>query len=149
MLHAFIISSIWMAMVIHSPSIDTLPGKKISADTTLSGQWFLQPVLASDVSTGKVPSINFDLQKKSFSGNTGCNSMKGVFTLHGSDLIFNDRIITTKMACEGYNESAFLKNLLRTNQYKFSKGVLILMVDGTELSRWTRQIKKAKKTDTA
>src|ERR1700756_3448966 len=79
-------------------------------DTTIRGEWYLQPVLASDLSTGKLPNINFDLSHKTFSGNTGCNSMKGNFRLTDSSLVFNERIITTKMVCVGYNESAFLKN---------------------------------------
>src|ERR1700748_185745 len=149
MLH-FIVISFWVATAFYSPVVDTVPNKKSGniSDTTLNGEWFLQPVLASDISTGKVPSLNFDLAKKSFSGNTGCNSMHGTFRVDGRSLFFNDQIATTRMACTGYNEGAFLKNLLRTNQYKFSKGLLILMADGTELSKWSRKIKQGKKTDT-
>jgi heat shock protein HslJ len=43
------------------------------------------------------------------------------------------------MSCVGYNEEAFLKNLVRINGYKIQDGMLVLMVDGTEVSRWTRK----------
>lgn len=59
---------------------------------------------------------------------------------------FGKDMISTKMACVGYNEQAFIDNLLRTNHYKIKDGVLILMFDATELSRWTRKPEKPKKT---
>ena len=113
---------------------------KCMADTgSLNGKWFLQPLLASDTATGKIPELNINLSSHSFSGNTGCNSMRGSFQKTDTSLVFNQNIITTKMACTGYDEAAFIRNLLRTNSYKFEKGVLILMFDATELSRWTRK----------
>lgn len=110
-------------------------------DTTkLGGQWFLQPVLASDTATGKIPRLVLDLSTKRFTGNTGCNNMSGQFDFTDSTLQFNQRIITTKMACVGYNEKEFLETLLRTNSYKLQNGTLILLFDQTELSRWTRKV---------
>jgi heat shock protein HslJ len=110
-------------------------------DTTkLGGQWFLQPVLPSDTATGKIPRLVLDLSTKRFTGNTGCNNMSGQFDFTDSTLQFNQRIITTRMACVGYNEKEFLETLLRTNSYKLQSGILILMFDQTELSRWTRKV---------
>jgi len=110
-------------------------------DTTkLAGLWFLQPVLASDTATGKIPRLLFDLSAKRFSGNTGCNNMSGQFDFTDSSLQFNQRIITTKMACIGYNEKEFLETLLRTNSYRLQNGMLILLFNQTELSRWTRKV---------
>jgi heat shock protein HslJ len=110
------------------------------ADTgSLNGQWFLQPLLASDTAAGKIPELHINLLAKTFSGNTGCNSMRGSFQKTDTSLVFNQNMITTKMACTGYDEAAFIRNLLRTNSYKFEKDVLILMFDATELSRWTRK----------
>jgi heat shock protein HslJ len=116
------------------------PQKAIKDTTKLGGLWFLQPVLASDTATGKIPRIIFDLSSRGFSGNTGCNEMKGTFEYTDSTLTFNQHITTTKMNCVGYNEKAFLENLLRTNRYRLENGMLILMFDGTELSRWTRKV---------
>ena len=110
-------------------------------DTTkLDGIWFLQPVLASDTGMGKIPRIELNLSTKRFTGNTGCNSMSGTFDFTDSSLQFNQRIITTKMACIGYNEKAFLESLLRTNSYRLQNGMLILLFDQTELSRWARKV---------
>ena len=110
------------------------------ADTnSLNGQWFLQPMLSSDTAAGKIPELRFNLAGHSFTGNTGCNTMRGSFEKTDTSLVFNQNIVLTKMACTGYDEPAFVKSLLRTNRYKFEKGVLILMFDATELSRWTRK----------
>ncbi|WP_276479448.1 META domain-containing protein [Paraflavitalea pollutisoli] len=112
-------------------------------DTMLNGEWFLQPVLASDTAAGKYPSIKFDVAKGHFTGHTGCNRMSGAFKRTDSTLIFDERIQVTEMACPGYNETAFLKTLLNTNRIKRDGSVLILMFDQTELSRWTRKPYKA------
>lgn len=115
---------------------------KIPDTTTLGGAWYLQPVLPSDAATGKTPSMRLDLTKKHFSGNTGCNTMKGGFWYsdHDSSLTFSEKIITTKMACPGYNEQSFLKSLLHANHYRLREGTLILLAeDNSELSHWGRK----------
>jgi heat shock protein HslJ len=119
--------------------IGQAPGQ-VRDTTKLGGLWFLQPVLASDTATGKIPRLELNLGTKRFTGNTGCNNMSGSFDFTDSTLQFNQRITTTKMACVGYNEKAFLENLLRANSYKLQNGILILMFDQTELSRWTRKV---------
>ena len=110
-------------------------------DTTLAGTWMLQPTLPSDTATGKVPTLTFNLSSKKFSGNTGCNEMSGHFFINGDSLTFDENIITTRKACEGYNEKAFIGNLIKTNRYKIEDGVLQLMSDQTILSKWKRNIK--------
>lgn len=118
-------------------------------DSLLTGDWYLQPVLASDMATGKTATIHFDRAANSFSGNTGCNSMRGTF-LSGADSIhFNQQIITTKMACVGYNEEAFLKNLLRVNRFSYKDGLLIFFVDGQQIFSWSRKQPTMKKTERA
>jgi len=115
---------------------------KIPDTTTLGGAWYLQPVLPSDAATGKLPSIRFDLAKKHFSGSTGCNKMNGGFwySTGDSSLTFSEKIITTKMACPGYNEQSFLKSLLHANRYRLRDGVLTLIAeDNSELSHWARK----------
>ena len=137
------------AASVDSPAVQSLKtdtvGIAMSAvrDTfSINGAWFLQPVLASDTATGNIPTLIFNLEKNNFSGNTGCNNMNGNFLKTDTSLVFNEKIMTTKMACPGYNEGAFLNSLLRTNGYKFDNGVLILLFDATELSRWTRRPEK-------
>jgi heat shock protein HslJ len=124
--------------------------KQINADTfSLKGNWDIQVVLLSDTAAGKTPTLFFDLSSGTFSGNTGCNTMRGSFRKTGMNLVFNQDIITTKMECTGYNEAAFIKSLLSTNHYKFDKGILVLMYDDTELSRWTRRPQKVIKMNKA
>src|SRR5581483_5933692 len=114
-------------------------GKSQISDTTLEGTWVLQPVLASDTASGRIPTLTFSLSSKKFTGNTGCNQMSGHIFVRGDSLVFNEQIIMTKKACEGYNEKAFIGNLVKTNRYKIVDGVLQLMSDQTILSKWTRK----------
>jgi heat shock protein HslJ len=110
--------------------------------TTLGGSWYLQPVLPADTASGKTPTLQLDLAKSRFSGNTGCNSMKGQFWfgLTDSSLSFSDKIVQTRMACTGYNEAAFLKSLKNVTHYRLSNGELTLLSDArTELSHWMRK----------
>jgi heat shock protein HslJ len=113
-------------------------------DTTIAGNWVLQPVLASDTAAGKIPKLNFNLTSKKFSGNTGCNDISGHFFISKDSLAFNEHVIATRKMCEGYNEKAFIDNLTKTNHYKIVDGVLQLMSDQTILSKWTRKVDKTK-----
>jgi len=120
--------------------------------TTLGGAWYLQPVLASDTAAGKLPALYLELAKSHFSGNTGCNNMSGTFWYSGNDssLVFSDKIVTTRMACTGFNEAAFLKSMLHTTRYRLQKGTLTLLGDEkTPLSRWSRKAPVAPKTNKA
>jgi heat shock protein HslJ len=114
-------------------------GKGVTGRAAVEGKWYLKPVLSSDTTTGKVPEISFDISGGHFTGNTGCNNMRGDVRVTDSTMAFSEQIVTTRMSCVGYNEAAFLKNLIRINGYKIQDGMLVLMVDGTEVSRWTRK----------
>jgi heat shock protein HslJ len=110
--------------------------------TTLGGSWFLQPVLPSDTATGKVPTLELNLDKSRFLGNTGCNMMHGEFWFSKTDssLSFSDKISITRMACPGYNEPAFIKSLRSAGRYRLRNGVLTLLSDdNAELSHWVRK----------
>jgi heat shock protein HslJ len=116
--------------------------------TTLGGTWYLQPVLPSDTAAGKTPSLDLNLTKSRFLGNTGCNSMNGAFWFSKTDssLSFSEKIATSKMACPGYNEHAFIKSLLSAGRYRLRDGVLTLLSDdNAELSHWVRKPGKAPK----
>lgn len=110
--------------------------------TTLGGTWFLQAVLNSDTAAGKTPVLNLDLKKSRLTGNTGCNGMHGEFWYSDKDssLSISEKLVTTKMACTGYDEKAFIKSLLHVSHYKLKNGMLILLAeDNAELSRWMRK----------
>jgi heat shock protein HslJ len=120
--------------------------KKPAVITKLIGKWFLIPALESDTATGRLPEIQFDAKDTKFSGNTGCNRMSGTYLATDSTLHFSEKMITTRMFCAGYNESAFLQNLLRVDAYKFRKGMLIFTVGNVEVFRWKKKTSPPKKT---
>lgn len=109
---------------------------------TLAGKWVLEPQLASDTASGRIPEIIFNTFDSSFTGNNGCNRMSGRYSLHADTLVFDERIITTRMACLGYNEKPFMDNLVRTNRYKIQNGKLIFLNNETVLSTWVRYTEK-------
>lgn len=121
----------------------TVQVKQTPPDSTvLEGAWYLQPVLPSDTATGRRPTLQLDVKKSRFTGNTGCNNMNGKFWFSASDssISFSEKLITTKMACPGYNEKAFLKSLLQVTHFKVQNGVMTLIgSDNAELSRWERK----------
>ena len=122
--------------------------KAVTDTTTLGGSWYLQAVLPADTASGKTPVLQLDLAKSRFTGNTGCNSMRGQFWSGKTDssLSFSDKIVLTRMACPGYNEAAFLKSLKNVTHYRLSNGMLILLSDErTELSHWMRKPASAPK----
>jgi len=121
--------------------------KKSTPNPKMSGKWVLIPALDSDTAAGHIPEIQIDVKESKFSGNTGCNRMSGTFFASDSATIqFSDKMITTRMFCTGYNESAFLQNLLRVDNYKFRKGMLVFSVGNVEVFRWKRKASAPKKT---
>ena len=116
----------------------TLPPVTINESQNIAGSWILIPVMPSDSAGGKLPVINFNIAAQKFTGNSGCNSMSGSFQLSGSELKFNEQIISTRMACPGYNEKIFMDNLLKVNRYEIQDSVLSLMYNTTPLSKWSR-----------
>jgi heat shock protein HslJ len=120
--------------------------KKSTPSPKMSGKWVLIPALDSDTAGGHVPEIQIDVKESKFSGNTGCNRMSGTFFASDSATIqFSDKMITTRMYCAAYNESAFLQNLLRVDNYKFRKGMLVFSVGTVEVFRWKRKAPAPKK----
>ena len=110
------------------------PAKKISATgveekinmQSLNGNWQLQLLFASDNNWPKQPSLNIDLNGKTFSANSGCNAIRGKFTIADNYIGFDQNIISTKMACQGNYEKTFLAALLKVNRYTIIKDELEL-----------------------
>lgn len=110
--------------------------------TTLGGVWYLQAVLPSDTVTGRTPVLDLDLAKSHFSGNNGCNSMRGSlwFSSVDSSLSFSEKVVQTRMSCPGYNETGFMKSLRSAGRFRLHQGTLTLLSDdNTELSHWARK----------
>jgi heat shock protein HslJ len=124
---------------INTAAIDTRSA--IPDTTSLKGDWFLQDMAGSPTTDLKSAYIRFDISKSSFTGSTGCNSMKGLFWYSDNDtsLVFGDHFITTKMACPGNDEHALIRSLASTNHYILRNGSLTFLSDGHELSAWRRR----------
>lgn len=95
---------------------------------SLNGNWQLQMLFATDNNWTKAPNININLSDHTFSGNSGCNIIKGKFTLDDNYISFDKNILSTKMACPGSYEKTFLSALLKINKYTINK-------DGLELGQ--------------
>lgn len=114
--------------------------QNITANAKMNGKWTLIPAMDSDTASGHIPDIQFDVKEGKFSGNTGCNRMTGSYIVTDSNTIhFSKKMVTTRLFCAGYNESAFLQNLIRIDNYKFRKGMLIFSVGKVEVFRWKRK----------
>ncbi len=82
----------------------------------------------------------FNIQSLQLSGNTGCNSLAGVFQQEDNHILFSD-IITTKMACVGEGEQAFLETLSHINQYNMNNEGELQLMDGELLLMKFKKIK--------
>lgn len=120
---------------IQAAGITQMQSKSVA---TLSGKWNLIPALPADTATGKIPFLNFDTNSRKMNGNTGCNNISGAYMAAGKSLSFSKNIISTRMACPGYDEAAFMKNLLRVNGYEIRGDTLELMADTAPLSYWLK-----------
>jgi heat shock protein HslJ len=92
----------------------------------LNGSWQLQMLFASDNKWTADPYIDLDLKEKTFTVNSGCNSISGRFTTSESYIAFDKNIVSTKMACAGNTEKAFLAALLKINKYTITNNELEL-----------------------
>ena len=121
-----IISGIFL-IACHSTKKSTGNTNKIieSNVADLNGNWQLQMLFASDNTWQKIPFLNINLKEQTFSGNSGCNSIRGKFTIADNYFGFDKNIISTKMACLDANsnqkEKAFLSTLLKVNKYTINK----------------------------
>ena len=109
---------------------------KESADTLLHDIWVLESIDGQTYSRAENqnlhPTIEIYLAEERFSGNTGCNSMNGKLTVDGNRISFSD-IVTTKMFCVDVDETSFLSDLGKANNYKIEKMRLYLFEDEKEI----------------
>jgi len=62
-------------------------------------------------------------------GTTDCNGFGGAYTANERKIQFDDKMVMTKMYCEGSQETEFVKMLLNVGSYLFTgKGELILEI---------------------
>ena len=121
------------------PAVMQMVRQEAGDTASINGQWYLQPLFAADTAAGKYPVLRIDRRSGTFTGNTGCNNMSGSFRVADSSIVFSKNLVLTKMQCTGYDEPAFIKSLMQTNRYQLKDGMLILLFNNTELTRWTRE----------
>jgi heat shock protein HslJ len=94
----------------------------------VAGEWQLQMLFASDNNWAKAPTLQLNLNEKTFTGNSGCNNLSGKFIISDSYFAFDKNIITTKNVCaDSYRvEKAFLDALIKINKYTITKNELEL-----------------------
>ncbi len=105
----------------------------------LNGSWELDRLWGSNNKWETPPAINLNFEEKTFTGNTGCNCMNGSFTIKENFITINKDIVTTKMACSGYNENTFLSILLKVNRYLVENEILELSQDDIVLMRFIKK----------
>lgn len=107
---------------------------KNSVDKKLTGDWELVLFPNADKSFAELfgdrkPELTFSDTAHIVSGTTGCNRLRATYTTKGGHLSFDKNIITTKMACPGYDESTFLNALVKVNSYRLQNEQLQLLED--------------------
>lgn len=103
----------------------------------LEGYWVLKSLNGQDAKTlfeGSLPTIQFDFDKMSISGNGGCNNYNGGFTY--KDAIFNaSNIASTEMMCMHKNdEGLFWVELARPSTLSIENGLLTFRADGKDIT---------------
>ncbi len=98
-----------------------------SASTSLVGDWKLISYGSTPALPDTETSLVFDAQNK-VSGNVGCNSFSGDYTVDGDKVTFS-AITSTLMACADpimEQESAVLKSLVDTATFNISGNTLTI-----------------------
>lgn len=117
---------------------------KKSSNLQLNGNWELALFPTTDKTFDEVfgqrkPTLQFDVAGKKVSGTTGCNRLSGSYSSNKESFSFDNNIITTKMACPGYEESIFLNALTKVNRYKIENGQLQFLRDSTLLMAFSKK----------
>ena len=102
-------------------------------EASLKGSWKLQFLWGVDSSKLRPGNLEFDTNAGTFSGNTGCNAIGGKFTFKKDVIVFDKSMITTHMACPGYNDRNFTDLLLKVNKLTINNKTLELSQDNLVL----------------
>jgi heat shock protein HslJ len=111
----------------------------------LSGTWELNFISGTKIAfnglyPGKKPQLVFaSSAPDEFSGNTGCNSIRGKFKTNDTEIKFDEPIAMTKMFCEGGGEQAFMNMLKKVNIFDLNTNKLTFLVDDVEVMRFSKK----------
>jgi heat shock protein HslJ len=81
----------------------------------------------------RIPSLTINASRLVFTGTTGCNSMSGTFNFSPNNIQFGRNIVTSKMACNDYDESSFLAALKKADSYTLNGNMLEIRQGNTLL----------------
>ena len=109
------------------------PTNESASDDLTSKKWLLKSIKGELVNLGtQVPFLNFDSEKKSAGGDSGCNVFGGNYALDSTKIKFAD-IISTMRACEFEDqmtiERGFLDGLQNAERFEL-KGENLLIYNG-------------------
>lgn len=131
-------SAIAFALVVGLVSCNSSK-EAVSLDALSTGTWELvkingKDVQASDYGRG-IPTVSFSKEESRISGNGGCNTYSGPFTLSENASIEIGPVMSTKMACMngGNGESVYFKALDEVNKIKTTKDKVVFLKDDTEV----------------
>ncbi|MFZ4863763.1 META domain-containing protein [Sphingobacterium sp. Mn56C] len=129
---------------VNKPIAKFMPRKVATERLSLEGNWTLDYLNAVDLELkknfpGKMPTLNFHMDNRKITGNTGCNNYFGHVKTDENFISF-ENIGATKKYCEGYGpgEALYLEQLEKVNNYILSENFLQLMAGNTTLMRFTK-----------
>ncbi len=123
----------------HSSKVASISPVPKNPLAVLNGNWQLELLFASNNKWTDIPYVELNVADKTFTGNTGCNSIKGSFTVKEDFFVFDKQMVTTKKACINYNENAFISALLKINQYNIENNKLELMQNAIVIMKFKRK----------
>ncbi len=107
----------------------------------LSGTWKLQSINGKSVSSDdapQMPTLEFNFAQNRVSGNTGCNTYNGAFTLNKNVLDLKP-LVTTRMACADMKmESDFVKTFVGRIDIDKEGDMLVLRKDNKTIMTFAR-----------
>lgn len=93
-----------------------------------TGSWELKEIFGEPIDTGefaKIPVLNFNKAEGRVSGNSGCNSISGSYSIQEDKITFGP-MAQTKMACQGNGEGKFMTLFNSVQKFKLQKDKLNL-----------------------
>ena len=130
------------------PEIEKEPVKKDEPQgrITVNGKWFLQTLNGRKVTdadfTKGLATIDLDPTANRVSGFGGCNNINGTLTIYDGKKIKMEKIISTKMFCEGVPENEYLTALRSATNFSVVDNKLQLKDNtGKVLAVFVRGIK--------
>lgn len=129
-----------------SPNVSTqAPDAPVVDSAKLNGSWVLAQITGipgrfDSLYANKTPQMNFDVNARTVSGNTGCNNFSGELDIVGARISFVKPMVMTKMFCQGDAEPVFLQNLQKVTGYRIiNDTALSFVADDIEVMRFTRK----------